>query len=212
MQELLEFAGTLNMSEGNYLKVANALRDVFPKLDEQAPTLQWEQTLPVGDFRMILSDFIYSTGLVRIVYDFTTCKLIKKTNKGGNARYDHGINCNIVYEYVDKQIERKKTLWNSMQENAPVAKPKTIQVIMDGVEYTHTIQQFCKDEIEFHHQVHLMNGDSEEEWNDETGRQEAFGYPKHEGTLFFNTLINNMETHIHNYCTHVRFAKDNGLD
>jgi hypothetical protein len=205
MQELLEFAESLNMSEGNYLKVANALRDVFPKLDEEAPTLEWEQTLPVGDFRMILSDFIYSTGVIQIVYDFTTCKLIKKLNKGGNVRYNHGINCNIIYEYADKQIERKTTLWNSIQENPPVAKPKTIQVIMDGVEYTYTLQQFCKDQLEYSHQLHLLSGNSEDEWNEDQERD-------HDGIGFFNTLINNMETCIHNYCTDVRFIKEHSLN
>lgn len=207
MQELLEFAESLNMSEGNYLKVANALRDVFPKLDEEAPTLQWKQTLPVGEFRMILSDFAYSTGITRIVYDFTTCKLMKKLNKGVSAgwRIDYGIGCTVVYEYPDKQIERNKTIWHSMHEIQPIARPKKIELNMQGVEYMYTLQQFCKDQLEYNHQLHLMNGNSEDEWDE-------FEERDYNGSEYFNKVINMIETHIHKYCNNMQTIKEIGLD
>jgi hypothetical protein len=210
MQELLEFAGTLNMSEGNYLKVANALRDVFPKLDEQAPTLQWEQTLPVGEFRMILSNFIYSTGLVRIIYNFTTCKELRGGRSSGGG-YESAIGCNIVYEYTDKRIKKKTTFWDSMIQDISEGEPRTIQITLKGVEYTYTVTQYYKDAIEVLHQTHLMSGNSEESWNEEDARIEEFGGAVVESDNFHRDMLRKIQYSIRRYCQQIQICKDRGL-
>lgn len=210
MQELLEFAESLNMSEGNYLKVANALRDVFPKLDEQAPTLQWKQTLPVGEFRMILSDFIYSTGLVRIVYDFTACKELRG-RRDGHPQYESGMESTIIYEYADKQIERKRTFWDCMRQDISEGEPRTIQITLKGVEYTYTATKYYKDAIEVLHQNHLMGGKSEEDWDEEYARTEEFGEGMVDPEKFYRDMLCKIEYGIRTYRKELELCKDRGL-
>jgi hypothetical protein len=209
MQELLEFAGTLNMSEGNYLKVANALRDVFPKLNEEERTLQWEHSIPTGEFRIIMQDFIYNTGIVRSVFDFTKSRFIRVKRNGNTTTYIHAYSCDVVHEYADKKIEKKMTMWSHNDNYVHVAKPKTIQLIMEGVEYTYTIQQYGKDEIEFKHQGHLlMNGDDDSEWDEQAVITETFAHYEEETWVFYNNTMQRFLDEMRSYCNQIRDTKE----
>jgi hypothetical protein len=149
LSEILSYAEGLNMPEGDYLKVANALKEVFNKKEEEKEVADVVIEKPEDIIIEIYSE------INNITYTIEVVSKRKRISRGNVVKtnealvyYKNGKE-KIVYTDVEFDENTYLTNYNKMNSLLRRLEATMVRIVKDDITYNYGIKETCRKCFEF---------------------------------------------------------------
>ncbi len=168
LHSILQYAESLEMPEGQYLKVANALRDAFQQLPKKRSEMEWhDYPLPENYLKLRLREPLFADACEEITITYLHVYVSNARHPGPSrmrtkvrVEYMYSDKPSIIKEY--NQTERS----NEFDTVTELYEPTHMIIEWDGVSYSYKYESMVNTMKEDYERLVEMNRKEDEEDDD----------------------------------------------